>query len=158
MLKKTLLVSCFGLLLVGQNVQAGESAQHGLIGGAAGGAILGQVIGRDTKGTLIGTAIGGILGYMVGNEMEKEQVRTVRTYSPPPRVVHQYEDDYPEVRVYERPVVYYRPAPAVRQVVIIDRGRDCPPRFKHNRGHGREHWRETRYRPAYQGHPGQGRW
>lgn len=158
MLKKTLLVSCFGLLLLGQNVQAGESAQNGLLGGAAGGAILGQVIGRNTEGTLIGTAIGGMLGYMVGNEMEKEQVQTVRNYGPPPRVVHQYEDDYPEVQVrtqvYERPVVYYRPAPVVRQMVIIDRDYDYHPR---HRGHGRGHWQEGRYRSARHGYSGRDR-
>lgn len=152
MLKRTLLLSCVGLLLAGQSVQAGESAQNGLIGGAAGGALLGQVIGRDTKGTLLGTALGGALGYMIGNEMEKEQGRTMRVYSPPPRVVRQYEeeDDYPEVQVrtqvYDGPVVYYRPKRVVREMVIIDRDRDYHPR---HRGHGRPHWQESRYRPGY---------
>ena len=171
MLKRTLLVSCFGLLLVGQNVQAGESAQNGLIGGAAGGAILGQVIGRDTKGTLIGTAIGGVLGYMVGNDIDRQREQSAQGYYPQQRVVNQYEDDYPEVQmraqVYDRPVVYYQPERVVRQTVIIDRGRDYSPRFSRHRdrdyepryrGHGREHWQETRYRPAYQGYPGRGRW
>lgn len=152
MLKRTLLISCFGLLLASQNVQAGEAAQNGLIGGAAGGAILGQVIGRDTKGTLIGTAIGGVLGYLVGNDLDQQRGQSPQGYYPPQRVVHQYEDNYPQVQVYDRPVVYYRPTPVVRQVVIIDRGRDYPPRFKHNRGHNREHWQESRYRPAYQGY------
>jgi len=181
MLKRTLLVSCFGLLLLGQNVQAGESAQNGLIGGAAGGAILGQVIGRDTKGTLIGTAIGGVLGYMVGNDIDRERGQSTRGYYPQQRVVQQYQDDdnYPDVQVraqvYDRPVVYYQPEPVVycppqrvvRQTVIIDRGRDYSPRFSRHRdrdyepryrGHGREHWQETRYRPAYQGYPGRNRW
>lgn len=166
MLKRTLLISCFGLLLASQNVQAGEAAQNGLIGGAAGGAILGQVIGRDTTGTLIGTAIGGVLGYLVGNDLDQQRGQSPQGYYPPQRVVHQYEDNYPQVQVYDRPVtyyrpvpvVYYRPAPVARQVVVIDRGRDYPPRFKHNRGHDREHWRESRYRPAYQGYPERGRW
>ncbi|OGQ88183.1 MAG: hypothetical protein A2512_02460 [Deltaproteobacteria bacterium RIFOXYD12_FULL_56_24] len=157
MLKRTLLISCFGLLLVSQNVQAGEAAQNGLIGGAAGGAILGQVIGRDTKGTLIGTAIGGMLGYLVGNDLDQQRGQSPQGYYPPQRVVHQYEDNYPQVQVYDRPVVYYRPAPVVRQVVIIDRGRDYPPRFKQNRGHDREHWQKSRYRTAYQGYPERGR-
>jgi hypothetical protein len=170
MLKRTLLVSCFGLLLVGQNVQAGQSAQNGLIGGAAGGAILGQVIGRDTKGTLIGTAIGGVLGYMVGNDIDRQREQSAQGYYPEQRVVHQYESNYPEVQVYNRPVVYYKPAPVVyynpapvvyykpapvvRKTVIIDRGRTHPPRFSDKRGNGRKHWQETKYRPAHQSYPG----
>lgn len=150
MLKKNLLITCIGILLISQNVQAGETAQTGALGGAAGGALLGQAIGRNTKGTLLGTAIGGMLGYMIGNEMEKEQGPTMRVYSPPPRVVRQYEeeDDYPEVRVYERPVVYYRPERVIRETVIIDR--DYHPRY---RGHGRGHWKESGYRPGYYGYP-----
>lgn len=155
MLKRTLLVSCFGLLLASQNVQAGEAAQNGLIGGAAGGAILGQVIGRDTKGTLIGTAIGGALGYLVGNDLDRQRGQSPQGYYPPPRVARQYEDHYPEVQVraqvYDRPVVYYRPAPVVRQTVIIDR--DYHPRFSHYRGHDRRHWQESRYRPMHQEYP-----
>ena len=149
MLKKTLLATCVGILLVSQNVQAGETAQNGAWGGAAGGAILGQAIGRNTKGTLLGTAIGGVLGYMVGNEMEKDQGRTMRVYSPPPPVVQQYEDEeyrvvhYRPTVVYERPVVYCPP----QRVVIIDR--DEPPRWghhwRHEREHGREGWRSGRY-------------
>lgn len=149
MLKRTLLATCVGILLISQNVQAGDSAQNGALGGAAGGAILGQAIGRNTKGTLLGTAIGGVLGYMVGNEMEKDQGRTIRTYAPPPRVVQQYEDDdeyeYREVHyrpvVYERPVVYCPP----ERVVIIDRDRDDPPRWGHGRRHDRDHWRSGHY-------------
>jgi uncharacterized protein YcfJ len=137
-------------LLATQNAQAGDAAQNGALGGAAGGAILGQAIGRNTKGTLLGTAIGGVLGYMVGNEMDKDQGRTMRVYSPPPRVVQQYEDDYEDrvvhyrpVVVYERPVMYCPP----ERVVIIDR--DEPPRWGHRWGHGRgydrDHWRSGRY-------------
>jgi uncharacterized protein YcfJ len=155
MLKRTLLASCFGLLLVAQNVQAGDAARTGALGGAAGGAILGQAIGRDTKGTLIGTAIGGVLGYMIGNDIDQQR----EGYYPRQRVVTRYEDDYPEVqvvrtRVYERPVVYCPPERVVRQTVIIDRGRDYPPRYW---GHGRDHWRETRYRPEHHGYRGRGR-
>ena len=153
MLKRTLLVTYVGILLISQNVQAGDAAQNGALGGAAGGAILGQAIGRNTKGTLLGTAIGGVLGYMVGNEMDKDQGRSVRAYSPPPRVIDQYEedeDDYPEARVrtrvYESPVIYYRPEREVRETVIIDR--DYHPRYH---GHGRGHWEESRYRPGYLG-------
>ncbi len=161
MLKRTLLITCVGILLISQNVQAGETAQNGALGGAAGGALLGQAIGRNTRGTLLGTAIGGVLGYMVGNEMEKEQGQTMRVYSPPPRVVHRYqdEDEYPEVqvrtqvyerpRIYERPVVYYRPEPVVREMVIIDRECDYRPR---HRGHGRGHWEESGYRPGHYGY------
>ena len=152
MLKRTLLITCVGILLVSQNAQAGDAAQNGALGGAAGGAILGQAIGRNTKGTLLGTAIGGVLGYMVGNEMEKDQGRTMRVYSPPPRVVQQYEDDYEDrvvhyrpVVVYERPVMYCPP----ERVVIIDRDWDEPPRWGHRRGHGRghdrDHWRSGRF-------------
>jgi len=159
MLKRTLLVSCFGLLLVSQNVQAGEAAQNGLIGGAAGGAILGQVIGRDTKGTLIGTAIGGMLGYLVGNDLDRQRGQSPQGYYPPTRVVRPYEDNYPGVQVraqvYDRPVVYYRPTPVVRQTIIIDRNRDYHPRY---RDHAREPWRESRYRSAYQDYPRRGRW
>lgn len=156
MLKRTLLVSCFGLLLVAQNAVAGDSAQNGLIGGAAGGAILGQAIGRDTKGTLIGTAIGGVLGYMIGSDMDRQR----EGYYPRQRVVQRYEDNYPEVqvrtRVYERPVVYYQPERVVRQTVIIDRDdRDYHPRYW---GHGRGHWRESRCRPEHYGYPERGRW
>ena len=50
MLKRTLLISCVGILLVSQNVQAENAAQTGALGGAAGGAILGQAIGRNTTG------------------------------------------------------------------------------------------------------------
>lgn len=153
MLKKTLLVSCFGLLLAGQNVQAGDSAQNGLIGGAAGGAILGQVIGRSTEGTLIGTAIGGALGYMIGNDLDRQRGQSPQVYYPPQRVVHRYVDDCPEARVYERPVVYYRPAPVVRQVVVIDRDRDYRPR---HRDHGWRHWEEAGYRQEYRGHAERG--
>jgi uncharacterized protein YcfJ len=153
MLKRTLMISCVGLLLASQNAQAGDAAQNGALGGAAGGAILGQAIGRNTEGTLLGTAIGGVLGYMIGNEMDKDQtqtVRTVRTYSPPPRM-ERYEDDYEDrvvhyrrpVVVYERPVVYCPP----QRVVIIDR--DEPPRWGHRWHHEREHdrgrWRSGRY-------------
>ena len=178
MLKRTLLVTCVGILLISQNVQAGDAAQTGALGGAAGGAILGQAIGRNTKGTLLGTAIGGGLGYMVGNEMEKEQGRTVRVYSPPPRVVRQYEDDGDcrEVEVLAqvdgRPERVYSTAcyengawvlqdsgRVVSQTVIIDR--DYPPARGYYRGHDRHrekhHWEETRYRPAYRGYPGRGR-
>jgi uncharacterized protein YcfJ len=149
MLKRTLMISCVGLLLVSQNVVAGETAQTGALGGAAGGAILGQAIGRNTKGTLLGTAIGGVLGYMVGNEMEKEQGQTVRVYSPPPRVVHQYEDDYDSRVVYYRPVVYERPVVycppqrVVRETVIIDRGWDEPHRGRHRGGYYRDHGRQA---------------
>ena len=125
--------------------------------GAAAGAITGQAIGRDTKGTLIGTAIGGMLGYLVGNDLDQQRGQSPQGYYPPQRVVHQYEDNYPQVQVYDRPVVYYRPAPVVRQVVIIDRGRDYPPRFKQNRGHDREHWQKSRFRTAYQCYPERGR-
>ena len=158
MLKRTLLLSCVGILLVSQNVQAGESAQNGLIGGAAGGAILGQVIGRDTKGTLIGTAIGGVLGYMIGNDLDQQREQPPQEYFPRKRVARQYEDDYPEVQVraqvYDRPVVYYQPERVIGQTVIIDRDRDYHPRY---RGHGRPHWQENRYRSAYQGYPRRGR-
>ena len=158
MLKRTLLaVTCAGLLLTSQNAMADSAAQTGALGGAAGGAILGQAIGRNTEGTLLGTAIGGVLGYIVGNEMDKNQGQTVRVYSPPPKVVYRYEDDYPEVRVrtrvYERPVVYYQPERVVRQTVIIDR--DYHPR---HRGQGRGHWRESRYRPEHRGYSERGRW
>ena len=147
MLKRTLLITCVGILLVSQNVQAGDAAQNGALGGAAGGAILGQAIGRNTKGTLLGTAIGGVLGYMVGNEMDKDQgrtVRTVRTYSPPPRM-EQYEEDYEDRVVYYRPVVYERPVvycPPER-VVIIDRGWDEPHRWRHRGGGYRDHDRHA---------------
>lgn len=123
MLKKTLLVSCFGLLLVGQNVQAGESAQHGLIGGAAGGAILGQVIGRDTKGTLIGTAIGGMLGYLAGSEAEQRG---------PAPVVYRSQPVY-----YQQ----YAPPQVMIRTEIIDR--DRRDRREH-RGYGRSHHRDSR--------------
>lgn len=149
MLKKTLLMTCVGILLATQNAQAGDTAQTGALGGAAGGAILGQAIGRNTEGTLLGTAIGGVLGYMIGNEMEKDEVRTVRTvrtYPPRPRV-EQYEDDdeyrvvrYRPVVVYERPVVYCPP----QRVVIIDRD-ERGHRWGHGRGHDRDHWRSGRY-------------
>jgi len=146
MLKKTLLATCAGIMLISQNVQAGDTAQTGALGGAAGGAILGQAIGRDTEGTLLGTAIGGVLGYMIGNEMEKDEVRTVRTYSPRPRVVRQYEEDYEDrVVVRYRPVVYCPPQRVVRETVIIDRDWDEPPRWGHRRGHGRDHWRSGRF-------------
>ena len=127
MLKRTLLATCIGILLISQNVQAGDTAQNGAWGGAAGGAILGQAIGRNTRGTLLGTAIGGVLGYMVGNEMEKDPGQTMRVYSPPPRVVQQYENDYEE------------------RVVIIDRDRDDPPHWGHRWGHGRDNWRSGHY-------------
>lgn len=149
MLKKTLMISCVGILLASQNVQAGEIAQNGAWGGAAGGAILGQAIGRNTKGTLLGTAIGGVLGYMVGNEMEKGPGQTVRVYSPPTRVVHQYEDDddYEYRVVHYRPVVYCPTERVVRETVIIDR--DEPPRWGHRwghrRGYERDHWRSGRF-------------
>ncbi len=146
MLKRTLLATCVGILLISQNAQAGDTAQNGAWGGAAGGAILGQAIGRNTKGTLLGTAIGGVLGYMVGNEMEKDQGRTIRTYAPPPRVVQQYEDDEYEYRevhyrpvVYERPVVYCPP----ERVVIIDRGWDEPHRWRQHGGDYRDHDRHA---------------
>lgn len=150
MLKKTLLMTCVGILLATQNAQAGDTAQTGALGGAAGGAILGQAIGRNTEGTLLGTAIGGVLGYMIGNEMEKDQVRTVRTvrtHSRPPRVVYQYEDDYEDrvvhyrpVVVYKRPVVYYPP----ERVMIIDRGWDEPHRGRHHGKKYREHDRHAK--------------
>lgn len=181
MLKKTLLATCVGILLVSQNVQAGDTAQTGALGGAAGGAILGQAIGRNTKGTLLGTAIGGVLGYMIGNEMEKDQVRTVRTvrtYSPPPRVVRQYEeDDDADCREVEvlaqvdgRPERVYSTAcyengawvlqdssRVVSQTVIIDRDRDYPPARGHFRHREKHHWQESRYRPAHHGYSGRGR-
>lgn len=172
MLKKTLLATCAGILLVSQTVQAGETAQTGALGGAAGGAILGQAIGRNTKGTLLGTAIGGVLGYMIGNEMEKDQGRTMRVYSPPPRMVRQYEyeeeaaADCREVEVLAnvggRPERVYSTAcyengvwvlqdsgRVVSRTVIIDRDRDDPPRWGHRwghgRGHDRDHWRSGHY-------------
>lgn len=178
MLKKTLLATCVGILLVSQNVQAGDTAQTGALGGAAGGALLGQAIGRNTKGTLLGTAIGGVLGYMVGNEMEKEQGRTMRVSSPPPRVVRQYEEDAGDCREVEvlaqvdgRPERVYSTAcyengawvlqdnnrRVVSQTVIIDRDRYYPPARGYYRHKEKRHWQETRYRPAYYGHPGRGR-
>jgi hypothetical protein len=168
MLKRTLLVSCFGLLLVGQSVQAGESAQNGLLGGAAGGAILGQVLGRDTKGTLIGTAIGGALGYLVGSDIDRQRELSAQGYYPQQRV-----DYYPEVQaqvqvydrpavyarpvVYPSPVVYYRPAPVVRQTVIFDRDRYCPPPRRDSRHQEKHRWQETRYRPGSHGYSEHGR-
>jgi hypothetical protein len=163
MLKRTLLVSCFGLLLVSQNVQAGESAQNGLLGGAAGGAILGQVIGRDTKGTLIGTAIGGALGYLVGSDIDRQRELSAQGYYPQQRV-----DYYPPVQtqvqvydrpvvytspvVYPRPVVYYRPAPVVRQTVIIDRDRYYPFPKRDYRHQEKHRWQEARHRPGSHGY------
>jgi len=162
MLKRTLLVTCVGILLVSQNVQAGDAAQSGAWGGAAGGAILGQAIGRNTRGTLLGTAIGGVLGYMVGNEMDKGQGQPSQRYYPPPRVVQQYEESAPadcrEVEVLAtvdgRPERVYSTAcyengawvlqdsgRVVSQTVIIDRSRYEPPRWGHYRGHEREYWR-----------------
>ena len=166
MLKKTLLVTCVGILLATQNAQAGDAAQTGALGGAAGGAILGQAIGRNTTGTLLGTAIGGVLGYMVGNEMEKDQGRMVQTYSSPPRMVRQYEEessaDCREMEVLAmvdgRPERVYGTAcyengawvlqdsgRVVKQTVIIDRNRHEPPRWGHRRGHDRDHWRSGHY-------------
>ena len=166
MLKRTLLITCVGILLASQNVQAGDAAQNGAWGGAAGGAILGQAIGRNTRGTLLGTAIGGVLGYMVGNEMDKGQgVQPSQRYypPPPPRVVQQYyeEDNTPNCRevavlamVNGRPERVYSTAcyeqgawilqdsgQVVSRTVIIDRDRYEPPRWGHYRGHEREHWR-----------------
>ena len=176
MLKKTLLTTCVGILLISQNVQAGDTAQTGALGGAAGGALLGQAIGRNTKGTLLGTAIGGGLGYMIGNEMEKEQVRTMRVSSPPPRVVRQYEKDDGDCREVEvlaqvdgRPERVYSTAcyengawvlqddsrRVVSRTVIIDRDRYYPPVRVYARGYDRHkgpHWVENRYRPAYHGY------
>lgn len=139
MLKKILLASCVGILLLTQNVQAGEVAQNGAWGGAIGGAILGQAIGRNTRSTLVGTAIGGMLGYMSGSEREMQQNQPVRVYSSQPRmVVREY---VPEERVYvdsgyvNNVVVYHESAPVVRQTVIIDRDRDDR-RWSHHREHG----------------------
>ncbi|MCG2823670.1 MAG: glycine zipper domain-containing protein [Desulfurivibrionaceae bacterium] len=176
MLKRTLLVTCAGLLLATQNVQADSAAQTGALGGAAGGAILGQAIGRNTEGTLLGTAIGGVLGYMVGNEMDKDQGRTGRVYSTPPRVVRQYEDpgDCREVEVLAqvngRPERVYSTAcyengawvlqdnsrRVVSQTVIIDRDY-YPPGRGHYRHKEKHRWQESRYRPAYLGRPGRDR-
>ncbi len=177
MLKRTLLaVTCAGLLLTGQNAMADSAAQTGALGGAAGGAILGQAIGRNTEGTLLGTAIGGVLGYMVGNEMDKDQGRSSRVYSPPPRIVRQYEDpgDCREVEVLAqvdgRPERVYSTAcyengawvlqdgrRVVSQTVIIDRDRYYPPGRGHYRHKEKHRWQESRYRPASHGRPGRDR-
>lgn len=179
MLKRTLLATCVGILLVSQNAMADSAAQTGALGGAAGGAILGQAIGRNTKGTLLGTAIGGVLGYMVGNEMDKGPGQPSQRYYPPPRVVQQYEENAPadcrEVEVLAtvdgRPERVYSTAcyengawvlqddgrRVVSQTVIIDRNRYYPPARGYYRGRGRSHWEETRYRPAYHGYADRGR-
>jgi len=175
MLKRTLLATCIGILLVSQNVQAGDAAQTGALGGAAGGALLGQAIGRNTKGTLLGTAIGGVLGYMIGNEMDKDQGRTMRASSPPPRVVRRYGDDGDcrEVEVLAqvdgRPERVYSTAcyengawvlqddsrRVVSQTVIIDR--DYLPVRGYSRHRDKHRWQESRYRPAYYDYPDRGR-
>ncbi|MFA6900883.1 MAG: glycine zipper 2TM domain-containing protein [Desulfurivibrionaceae bacterium] len=183
MLKRTLLATCVGILLVSQNAMADSAAQNGALGGAAGGAILGQAIGRNTKGTLLGTAIGGVLGYMVGNEMDKGPGQPSQRYYPPPRVVQQYEEQAPadcrEVEVLAtvdgRPERVYSTAcyengawvlqddsrRVVSQTVIIDRDRDYPSARVSYRGHdryrGNHHWEEPRYRSAYRGYPGRDR-
>ncbi|HCC55510.1 MAG TPA: hypothetical protein DEQ20_11415 [Desulfobulbaceae bacterium] len=150
MLKKILFATCVGILLLSQNVQAGEAAQNGAWGGAIGGAILGQVIGRNTRSTLVGTAIGGMLGYMSGSEREMQHDQPVRVYSAQPRmVVSEYVS---EERVYmdsgygNNVVVYHESAPVVRQTVIIDRGRDDR-RWSRHREH---HWGQ-RHRVEYSG-------
>ena len=179
MLKKNLLVAWVGILLVSQNVQAGDAAQNGAWGGAAGGALLGQAIGRNTKGTLLGTAIGGGLGYMVGNEMDKEQTRTGQGYSPQPAVVQQYEainnancqevevlaevDGRPE-RVYSTACyengawVLQNSGRVVSQTVIINRDHYYPQaRGVHYPPWERHRWQESRYRPMPYGYFGRGR-
>lgn len=171
MLKRTLLFSCVGILLMSHNVQAGDAAQTGAIGGAAGGAILGQAIGRDTKGTLLGTAIGGVLGYMVGNEMDKAQGQPIRVYQTT-RVVRQYEENnYGDCREVEvlatvdgRPERVYSTAcyqngdwvlqdsdRVVSQMVIIDRDRHEPPRWGHRERdrHERKHWKRSGHSDRY---------
>ena len=114
---------------------------------------------------------------MVGNEMDKEQGRTVRTYSPPPRMVQQQYQDTADCREVEvlatvdgRPERVYSTAcyengawvlqdsgRVVSQTVIIDRDRYYPPARvyyrDHDRHRGKPHWVENRYRPAYHGHP-----
>lgn len=170
MLKKTLFISCVGILLASQNAMAGEAAQNGAWGGVAGGVLIGQAIGRNTKSTLLGGAIGGVLGYMVGNEREKEQIQPLHTYLPN-RVVRQYEeinipdcrevemlatvDDRPE-RVYGT-VCYENGAwvlqengRMVNQTVIINR--DYPTVRVHYQQRGNRHWREARHHPGYYGH------
>jgi hypothetical protein len=114
--------------------------------------------------------------------MEKDEVRTVRTvrtYSPPPRVVRQYEDDEDDgdcrevevlAQVNGRPERVYSTAcyengawilqdsrRVVSQTVIIDRDREYHPARGHYRHKEKNHWRESRYRPAYQGYSGRGR-
>lgn len=175
MLKRTLLITCVGILLASQNVQAGDAAQAGAWGGAAGGAILGQAIGRNTKGTLLGTAIGGVLGYMIGNEADKGQGLPSPQYYPPPRVVQQrviqqYEEippppDCREVEVLAmvngRPERVYSTAcyrqgawvledsgRVVSRTVIIDRGRYEPPRWGRGPGRDRDDYERERWHRA----------
>lgn len=178
MLKRILLTTCAGILLLSQNVQAGDAAQTGAWGGAAGGALLGQAIGRNTSGTLLGTAIGGLLGYMIGNETDKEQGRPIQAYSQPPVVVQQYEavnnancrevevlaqvDGRPErvyaTACYENGVwVLEDSGQVVSQTVIIDRDRYYPPAIVHYPPWERHRWQEGRYRPAPYGYSGRGR-
>ena len=99
----------------------------------------------------------------------------MRVYSPPPRVVREYEEEDGDCREVEvlaqvdgRPERVYSTAcyengawvlqdsgrgrgRVVSQTVIIDRDRYYPPARGHYRHRDRHHWQESRYRPAYYG-------
>jgi len=176
MLKKMLFFSFAATLFITQPALADRAAERGAIGGAVGGALLGQAIGRNTEGTLIGAAIGGVLGYAVGNEMDREDARLTRAWSPPPRVVNRYaERECREMevvaRVDGRPELVYGTVcnedgewvlqgdrRVARQMVIIDRRPYYPPPVVHYHYKTKGRWPEARQRQAFQRRHGRDRY